>query len=473
MTTNVPSASLGPTGFVAPAESDILTGTQADLNAAFAGNLNPALNTPQGQIATSLAAIIGDANDQFLALANGVDPAFADGRMQDAIARIYFIERIGAQSTVVTGTCSGLTGTLIPIGAQAVDAAGNRYLSTASGVIPAGGSVDLPFACLTTGAIACPIGYLNGIYQAIPGWDSVTNSAAGVLGNDVESRANFEYRRQQSVALNSQGSLASVRAAVLAVPGVLDAYCAENKTGTMTGAVFTGWILGNTLTVTAMTSGTINVGDIIGGTSVVGGSAIQTLGSGTGGTGTYLLNISQTVASSGSPEAMTSAPGGFPLIPHSIFVCAYGGSAAAIAQAIYTKKSPGCDMNGNTTTTVTDSVNYVPPYPAYAITYEVPATASIKFAVSMQSNVAVPSNAIDLVCAAIVAAFNGSDGGSRARIGSYIFASRFYAGVASLGTWALVYSIQVGIGTANQPSVLIGMAQVPTLASTDIAVTFS
>ena len=80
MTTNVPAASLSPTGFVAPAESDVLTGVQADLQAAFGGNLNPALNTPQGQIAQSVAAIIGDANDQFLALANGVDPAFADGR---------------------------------------------------------------------------------------------------------------------------------------------------------------------------------------------------------------------------------------------------------------------------------------------------------------------------------------------------------------------------------------------------------
>lgn len=473
MTTNVPAPVLTAKGFSAPAETDILVGVQADLNAAFGGDLNQDLSTPQGQLAQSLTAIIGDANDQFLALANGVDPAFADGRMQDAIARVYFIERKPAQPTVVTATCSGLTGVVLPAGSKAQDADGNIYLSTAAATIPGSGSVDVTFACMKTGPIACAPGQLNLIYQAVPGWDSVTNASAGAIGSDVESRVDFEYRRQRSVAMNAHGSLAAVLAAVLAVPGVLDAYAAENVTGVVSGAVFTGYIVGTTLTVTAVSSGTLSTGDIVSGSGVVGGTAIQSLGSGTGGTGTYILNISQTVASSGSPISLACSPGGFPLAAHSIFVSAYGGAAQDIATAIYTKKSPGCAMNGSTTRTVTDTVNYVPPYPSYSISFQIPVATPIKFAISMQNNLAVPSNAIDLVKAAIVAAFNGQDGGARARIGGYIFASRFYAGVAALGSWALVYSVQVGITTANQTSVLLGMAQVPTVALTDISVNFA
>ena len=83
-TTNVPPPAFGNTGFVAPAESAILAGVQADWNSAFGGYLNPALETAQGQLATSEAAVIGQANAQFLALANGVDPAYASGRLQDA-----------------------------------------------------------------------------------------------------------------------------------------------------------------------------------------------------------------------------------------------------------------------------------------------------------------------------------------------------------------------------------------------------
>jgi Baseplate J-like protein len=469
MTTNVPLPVLGPTGYTVPAETDILAGRLADINAAFGGDLNTALDTPQGQLAQSDTAIIGDAYDQLVALFNGVDPALADGRMQDAIARIYFLERKPALATVVTATCSGLTGTTIPAGSKASDSAGNLYLSLTDVVIPGGGSVSATFQCAQTGAIACAPGALSNIYQALAGWDSITNAAAGTIGSAVESRVDFEFRRQQSVAANAQGSLQAVRAAVLSVPGVLDCFASENNTAVTSGAVFTASIAGTTLTVTAMTSGTITSGDIVAGAGVVGGTAIQSLGSGTGGTGTYILNISQTVAS----VSMTSAPGGYPLAPYSMYVGVYGGAALAVATAIQTKKSPGCAMNGNTTQAVVDSVNYTPPYPSYAITFNIPTATPIKFAVSMQSNSAVPSNAIDLVKAAIVAAFNGQDGGARARVGSYVFASRFYAGVAGLGPWSLVYSVQVGITTANQFSVLLGIAQVPTLALTDIAVAFS
>ena len=107
-TTSVPAPSFTDAGFVAPAESDMLTGALADLNAAMGGNLNTDLSTPQGQLAMSLTAILGDAYDQMLAIFNGVDPDRASGRMQDAIGNIYFISRKGATATVViiwSGTC--------------------------------------------------------------------------------------------------------------------------------------------------------------------------------------------------------------------------------------------------------------------------------------------------------------------------------------------------------------------------------
>lgn len=468
MTTNVPAPSFGATGFIAPTESAILSGVQADQNAAFGGNLNPSLTTPQGQLAQSLTAIVGDCNDQFIALANGVDPAFAAGRMQDAIGRIYFIERNPAQSTVVTAVCSGLPGTAIPVNAQAVDQSGNVYLCTEAGVIPTTGSISLTFACSTTGAIACSVDYLNGIYQTIPGWDSITNTVAGVEGNAVETRADFEFRRSQSVALNAQGSLPSVLGAVLQVSGVLDAYATENPLSVASGAVVTGSISGTTLTVSGVTSGTVAVGQMVVGATA--GTAITALGTGTGGIGTYTVNIVQTVATG----ALTCAVGGVQLAPNSIYVAVYGGTATAVAQAIWAKKSPGCNYNGNTTVTVSDTTSgYNSPYPTYAVSFEIPTPTPILFAVSMQNSTAVPSNAVALVQAAIIAAFTGADGGSRARIGSSIFASRFYAGIAALGSWALIYAIQLGISAANLNSILMAINQVPTVTVDNISVMFS
>ena len=230
--TNVPKPTFGLTGFVAPSEAVVLAGVQADQNEAFGGNLNPALETPQGQLATSTTAIIGNANDIFIRQTQQVDPAYADGRWQDAIARIYFLERNPSEPTVVQGKCTGLTGVVIPVGALAKSDDNNIYTCTEAGVIDGTGSVTLSFACNVPGPIICPAGSLNQIYQAITGWDSIINLADGVVGKNTESRADFEARRAASVALNARGSLEAVLAAVLDVSGVLDAYVTENVNAT-------------------------------------------------------------------------------------------------------------------------------------------------------------------------------------------------------------------------------------------------
>jgi len=62
-------------------------------------------------------------------------------------------------------------------------------------------------------------------------------------------------------------------------------------------SVFTGSISGTTLTVTAITNGTIGIGQSLFGLNVTPETVITALGTGSGGVGTYTLNISQTVSS--------------------------------------------------------------------------------------------------------------------------------------------------------------------------------
>jgi hypothetical protein len=227
--TAVPTVSWNPAvGFVVPPPQNVLVGFQSDINSALGGGLNPALSTPQGQLATSEAAVYDDVMDTFVFYTTQTDPATASGRMQDAIGRIYFLERNPSQPTVAQCICTGLSGVVIPVNALAVDEDGNIYSCTEAGTIPVGGSITLPFACNLVGPIACPANTLNAIYQAIPGWDTINNPTDGVLGNEVESKQAFEARRAASVALNSIGSLPSVKGAVLSVSNVLDAYVTEN-----------------------------------------------------------------------------------------------------------------------------------------------------------------------------------------------------------------------------------------------------
>ncbi|CCE07327.1 conserved hypothetical protein [Bradyrhizobium sp. STM 3843] len=379
LTTNVPGITFGPNGFVAPPEQDVLTGMQADIDQAFGGGLNPALETPQGQLASSMTAITANANDTFVNLSNQFDPAYAVGRFQDAIGRIYFIERNPAQPTAVLATCTGLAGVPIPVGALARAEDDNIYVCTEAGTIPQSGSIVLPFECTNTGPIPCPAGTLNRIYQSIPGWDSITNLTDGVLGTDVESPQAFEERRRASVALNSLGSVPSVRGAVLSVPGVLDAYVTENAFA----------------------------------------------------------------------EQVTI--GGQILVPNSLYVAAVGGAALNVATAIWSKKAPGCNYNGNTTVTVQDqSAGLTPPYPSYDVTFLVPPSLDVLFAINLLNNPLVPSDAVSQIQQAIMQAFAGADGLPRARIGSTLLASRYYPPIVKLGSWAQILSVT--IGSRNAPA---------------------
>lgn len=380
-TTSVPTISFTNNGFVVPVEADIAAGLQADWNAAFDGNLDFTIpSSPQSQLVVSQTAMLGDMDDQLVQLFNSVDPAYAFGRMQDAIGRIYFLERNPAQSTILEVNCTGLAGVVIPVGALIVDTNSNIYFCTGQITLAASGTGVATFAAQTTGPTAVPASNGITIYQAIPGWDTVS-VASGAVGNDVESRAAFEARREATVAANGAGFLPTIRGIVLKVPGVIDAYVTENAT------------------------------------------------------------------------AIPVTVGGVTLAANSLYVCVAGGASADVAHAIWTKKNPGCAYTGNTTVIVQDTNSgYSPPYPSYNVTFEIPTAAPICFNVRIVNSAQVPSTAQAQIANAIQSGFTGADGGLRAQIGATLYASRYYADVASLGAWAQIISIKIGNGVAPDAS---------------------
>jgi hypothetical protein len=72
---------------------------------------------------------------------------------------------------------------------------------------------------------------------------------------------------------------------------------AQNNTFSDVGAVFTAAVALTTMTVTAVTSGTILIGHTISGSGVSSATITAQLTGTTGGTGTYTVSVSQTVAS--------------------------------------------------------------------------------------------------------------------------------------------------------------------------------
>lgn len=395
---NVPALTIDAAGVAMPTEADILAGVLADLNAAFGGNLNTALDTPQGQWASSLTAIIGDRNAQMALLAAMIDPDTASGAFQDAIGRLALIERNPATATVVECLCTGTTGTVIPAGALVSDASGNQYASAAAATIVPGG-VAVSFECTTPGAVLCPAGAVTQIDTLTAGWAAVSNPLAGVTGADAESRVAFELRRRASLQRNSRGSVQAIYAAVAAVAGVTDVAIAENPRGV-------------------------------------------TL-----------------------PYGAT----GYPLSAHSVCVSVVGGVDQAVGAAIWSKKDLGCGLSGNTTVTVEDA-SLGGTGPDYEIVFLRPDPVDLRVQVQVASAPGLPIDLAGQVRAAVIRAFNGLDGGSRAHIGGTVLASRFFSGIVSISPNIQIVSVRVGLGAGLGDSVQLGIDQVPVLSAANIAV---
>jgi hypothetical protein len=417
-TTNIPPITWTPEGVVLPTDADILAGAQADFDAAFGGGLNPALNTPQGQLASSESAIVSDKNSSIAYIANQVDPLYAEGRFQDAIGRLYFMTRNPAVSTVVICTIGGIPGSYIPAGSLAIDTSQNVYQLTGAVNIGSDGTVQGEFANLATGPIPCAAGTLTQIYQAVPGWDTVTNAAAGILGSDVESPQAFELRRQNSVAANSHGTTDAIFAAVYAVPGVLACYVIDNPSGS-----------------------TVNYGQ----------------------TNYPLAPHSIYVAAAGGAASA---------VAQAIWQFKDGGCSYS-AWPNYPGGSPVPGEGSVETVTVYDMLQqYAPNYPAYGVSFIVPSATPIYFAVTLATAIGLPSNYVTLIQNAIIAQFNGQNNNIPSGIASLILTASYYAPVINAVPGVQIVSIFVGLSASPTGyDVQMGIDQVPTLSSSAITVT--
>ena len=411
---SIPPIQFTDAGVILPTEAAILAGAQTDMDSAFGGGLNPQLSSPQGQLASSTTAIVADKDSEFAYLVNQFDPQYASGRFQDALARIYFLTREPATSTVVTATLGGLSGTTVPAGTFAQDTSGNTYSLLSTVVIGSGGTVSSTWQNVATGPIACAPGTLTQVYQAVSGWDSITNPAAGVLGNDVESRADFEFRRQNSVAINSNGTCPAIYANVFEQDNVLDCFVIDNP----------------------------------------GGATILY-----GATNYPLAPHSLYVAVVGGLDAAIAQA----LWQKKDVGCNYapypvGGSPV-----------PG---DGSVSTlTVQDTSGYVYPQPSYQVSFLRPGALPILFAVSIANIPSLPANIAALIQNAIIAQFNGSNGNARARIGPTIIAAQYYAAVAAVGNNVVLLSVQDGISVATLNEVGVGIDQTPSVSASNISVT--
>ncbi len=223
-------------GFIAESVEEVRKNVQQVWVDAFKSpdlpELNTAAETPQGQLIDSQTASIMNKDNEFLFLAGQFNPESADGIFQDALAAIYFLQRQPATATTVICECSGLRGTLIPAGSIVKSDNNYMFVSLEDAVISDTGSVAVTFVLTETGIIPVGAGTVTKIVTQIAGWDTVNNLSAGITGRNIESRSEFYARIKRSAAINSQGSINAIEAALANITGVTAVILLENDTDT-------------------------------------------------------------------------------------------------------------------------------------------------------------------------------------------------------------------------------------------------
>jgi hypothetical protein len=415
--TNVPLPTFTPTGLQTYDEQAILAGVQADWVSAFAlsgKTLSTELTTPQGQIQQSEAYIVAAVQAQLAQFIANVDPMTASGVYQDALGRIYFLTRQAATFATVQATVTGTIGATLPAGSQVRSSDGTIWASTADAIYGAGGTASVTFQSLIAGSVpAAGINDLT-IYQQVPNWVAVSNSAPSVPGTDTENRVEFETRRAASVQIGGVGQASNVRAAIANVTGVTDLYVYNNGGDT------------------AITYGTTN----------------------------YPIPAhSIAISVTGGSDADVAAA------INSKLDCGCGMSTSA-------------GLGSLVTVNVQDTVNYVAPYPTYPIRFIRPANTSVYITVNVANLTTLPANYISQVQSAVAAAFasgfTSNDGTivvSRARIGGQIVAAEFAAPILTLPN---ITPVTIFIGTSPAPSsgasLTLGIDQQPVCPALNIQV---
>ena len=164
---------------------------------------------------------------------------------------------------------------------------------------------------------------------------------------------------------------------------------------------------------------------------------------------------------------------GYFIKAHSVFVSVVGGSDEDIAEAIYNSCSAGCDYNGNTTVSVTDSATKA----VEKVTFYRPAEFDVYVKVTLQGRDTLPDEYEKTVKSAVYNNFYGEStatiGGNpilRVAPGDTILASRFIPSILDAGVSQVVRITVSTDGKTWSETAYVPITQNPVLTEAHIAV---
>lgn len=217
--------------------NEIIADLVAGMQAIFGADINVSSNSPDGQLIGIFAQAAQDNLELLVDVYNGFAVEAAYGQVLDQRVALNGITRRAGTFTVTPVlitvdralTLQGLDGTA-PFFTVADDA-GNQFQLQATHVFVGAGSATLNFQAVAIGQVETTPNTITNQVTQVLGVTNVNNpSPASTVGINEETDFDLKIRRDKSFYLQADGPAASVEAALLAIPDVVDAFVPENTT---------------------------------------------------------------------------------------------------------------------------------------------------------------------------------------------------------------------------------------------------
>lgn len=227
-------ASVDEFGVSTSSVQDYVLRLMGDVAQAVGPDVDLSPESVQGQLIGVLAASLAQVDRGISQLYQSASMRTASGNALDALTSLLGVHRRGATFSTATVTFEGVVGSDIPRGTRLRSTAGDIFTTDAEEVILQGGTTTATVTAVESGPVGVGASSINELASVVSGIANVRNFAAGVEGRSVETDVELRNRYYHSISGNALGSLGTLEAALLSVPGVTHVLVRDNATAVET-----------------------------------------------------------------------------------------------------------------------------------------------------------------------------------------------------------------------------------------------
>lgn len=223
---------LTPTGFISKTSTEI----QSDIGTNMLVNLDAALDLspdqPFGQVIGIFSNELAPVWDLLATVYNQMNPDAAEGDLLRSLCALTGVRAQSATKSHVTCVMNLAAGTSVPAGSIAYvqNQPANTWtlVTTVTNATLDPADFNGEFQSSLAGPYVANANTLIVIGTPVIGWNSIYNPEDATLGLSEDTDAQLRLKRQAELSASGAANPDAIRADVLQVPGVLQAFCYEN-----------------------------------------------------------------------------------------------------------------------------------------------------------------------------------------------------------------------------------------------------